>query len=156
MISLIVAVSTNNAIGIDNALPWEIPADMRRFKKLTMGKPIVMGRKTHFSIGKVLPGRDNIVLSRNSYLVIPGCQVIKSLDALDANKDNMIIGGEQVYKLALPLADKIYLTRVHGDYEGDTFFPYVDWDKWAVVEQENHGLFSFYTYVRNYNCGRKR
>jgi len=151
MISLIAAVSTNNAIGINNALPWQIPADMKRFKELTMGKPIVMGRKTHFSIGKALPGRDNIVLSRNSYLVIPGCQVINSLDKLDSNKDNMIIGGEQVYKLALPLADRIYLTRVHGDYEGDTFFPYVAWDKWAVVEQEHFGLFSFYTYVRNYN-----
>ena len=143
--SLIVAVSQNNVIGRDNDLIWHIPEDLKRFKTLTHGKPCIMGRKTFESIlsvlGKPLPGRTSIIVSRSGYSY-EGCPVATSLeDALELAKDYadeeiIIAGGAQIYREALEknLVDQIYLTRVLQDYEGDAFLPALDDTKWEVVE----------------------
>ncbi len=126
-ISIIVAMSENRVIGRDNQLPWHISADLKRFKAITMGKPIVMGRKTWQSLGKPLPGRDNVVLSRNNTLEAVGCFVFSSLDKVLQSyahePEIMIIGGNAVYQLVLPLTQKLYITHIHRHYDGDTFFP---------------------------------
>jgi len=134
MISLIVAASTNNVIGKEGDLPWRLSADLKRFKELTMGKPIVMGRKTYESIGRPLPGRHNIVISRRGDYSADGCTVAQSIDAaLEAAGDVdevMIIGGSHIYDAILPRADRIYMTRVHADIDGDTFFPELLESEW--------------------------
>ncbi len=142
MISIIVAVSTNNVIGSDGDLPWKLPDDLRRFKRLTMGKPIVMGRRTWESIGKPLPGRQNIVLTGRAGLDAAGCAVAASpaeaLAAAGNASEVMIIGGSQVYALFLPKAGRIYLTRVHAEIDGDTYFPGIDEGQWRLVASEAH------------------
>jgi dihydrofolate reductase len=141
-ISIIVAADENGVIGKGNQLPWRLAADMKHFRELTMGKPVVMGRKTHESIGKALPGRHNIVITRNRDLVIDGCTVVASLDdAIDAAGDVdevMIIGGAEVYRESLGLANRIYLTRVHSAVEGDARFPEIDYDEWVETSIESH------------------
>jgi len=140
-ISLIVAMARNRVIGRDGALPWHLPEDLRHFRELTMGKPIVMGRLTHESIGRPLPGRDNIVVSRNREWSVPGCEVVGSLDAAleraallaGADGEVMIIGGARIYAAALPRAERIYLTRVEDDIDGDTRFPELDTGVWQAV-----------------------
>ncbi len=140
-ISLIVAAATNNVIGRDGGLPWHLSEDLKRFKRLTMGKPIIMGRLTHEAIGKPLPDRRNIVISSRNDLEIEGCEVVANPD--DALKlaagaeEVMVIGGGKVYEQMLPMADRIYLTRVDDTPEGDTFFPEIINDEWQVVDQEN-------------------
>lgn len=138
-ISLVVAQSLNRVIGKDNELPWRLPADLKHFKTLTMGKPIVMGRKTYNSIGRPLPGRRNLVLSTKQDLDIPGCEVFHSvgdvLQALSAAEEVMVIGGASVYEQFLDVADMIYLTQVDARLDGDTFFPELDKEKWALVSQ---------------------
>ena len=140
MISLIVAAATNNVIGNRGDLPWRLPADLKRFRELTMGKPIVMGRKTYESIGRPLPGRQNIVITRQDDFVAEGCDVVTSIDAaIDAAGDAdeiMIIGGSHIYDAFLPRADRIYLTRVHADVAGDAYLPAIDHGEWRpdVVE----------------------
>src|SRR5688572_29803091 len=118
MILLVVAVAENDVIGKDNALLWRLPDDLKQFKAVTMGKPVIMGRKTYDSIGKPLPGRANIVISRQRGLRIEGCTVVDSLDAAfdtaGAVPDIAVIGGADIYRQALPLADVIYLTEVHA------------------------------------------
>ncbi|MBA2655220.1 MAG: dihydrofolate reductase [Gammaproteobacteria bacterium] len=122
-----------------NRLPWSMPADLLRFKRITWGKPIVMGRNTYESINRPLPGRKNIILSRNqtSY---PGCFVYPSLqEALDNNKlekEIFIIGGENLYRQTISIADRLYLTIIHHQFEGDTFFPEWNYSDWEVLEQE--------------------
>ncbi len=142
IVSLVVAVAENGVIGRDNALPWRLPNDLRFFKKTTLGHPILMGRATFESIGRPLPGRLNLVLSRNADLHIEGCTVVHSLDeAIAASTDAselMVIGGAQVYAQVLPSADRIYLTRVHGDVEGDTWFPAFDATQWRAESSERH------------------
>lgn len=145
IISIIAAVAKNNVIGYKNKLPWNLPADLKRFKKLTTGHHIIMGRKTHESIGRPLPNRTNIIISENpNYSCHPDCLITHSLDsAVDtARKTNeteiFIIGGSQIYKLTLPLADKIYLTRVKAEFEGDTFFPKLDKSKWKQISCDFH------------------
>ena len=142
MISVIVAASANNAIGAQGELPWRLSEDLKRFKAVTMGKPIVMGRKTWESIGRALPGRQNIVITRRQGFVADGCDVVHSVDeALSAAGDVdeiMVIGGSQVYEIFLPAAQRLYLTRVHADVEGDAFFPAVDEDEWQLVSEEIH------------------
>jgi len=141
MISLIVAASTNNVIGFQGHLPWRLSSDLKRFKVLTMGKPIVMGRKTYESIGRPLPGRQNIVVTRNPDYVAEGCDVVSSVDAAiqtagDA-EEIMIIGGSHIYEAFLPRAHRIYLTRVQAEVEGDAFLPEFnsnDWQETAVEE----------------------
>jgi len=142
MISIIVAASTNNVIGANGDLPWRLSADLKHFKAITMGKPIVMGRKTWDSIGRPLPGRQNIVITRQADFVAEGCDVVASLeDAAAAAGDDeevMIIGGSQIYLLALPMAERLYLTRVHAEVDGDTFFPEIDETQWRLIIDEPH------------------
>lgn len=141
MISLIVAVSANNVIGADGDLPWHLSEDLKRFKAITMSKPMIMGRSTFESIGRALPGRQSIVMSRRTDFVAEGCDVVSSAkEALEAAGDVdevMVIGGGAVYKLFLPKADRIYLTRVKVEVDGDTFFPYIDMDEWYVTGAES-------------------
>jgi dihydrofolate reductase len=135
-ISIIVAVAENQVIGFDNHLLWHISEDLKRFKCLTLGHHVIMGRKTYESVGKPLPGRINIVISRQENLAIEGCLVAKSLEeALELAKQDselFIIGGGDIYKQALPIADKIYFTRVHAGFPGDTFFPELNLSEWAT------------------------
>ena len=142
MISIIVAASANNVIGAKGDLPWHLSDDLKRFKAVTMGKPIVMGRKTWESIGRALPGRRNIVITRRHDFAADGCDVVHSVDeAMSAAGDVdeiMVIGGSQVYEIFLPAAQRLYLTRVHADVEGDAFFPAVDEDEWQLVSEEIH------------------
>ena len=132
----------NRLIGRDNQLPWRLPADMRHFKIVTMGKPIVMGRKTRESLGKSLPGRINIVITRNRNYITEGGIVVHSLEeALDAAGDTeevMVIGGANLYEQALPQADKLYLTQLEESFEGDTWFPEFNPDDWLQDSIESH------------------
>ncbi len=141
-IALIAALAGNRVIGCDNQLPWRISADLKHFKALTMGKPIVMGRKTRESIGRPLPGRKNIVVTRDSAYQAEGCQVVYSIEqALDvaAGSDEvMIIGGAGLYQQTLDRADRLYLTRVRADVDGDTWFPEIDTQQWHEVACESH------------------
>lgn len=160
-LTIIVAVGEDNAIGKDNDLIWHLSDDLKHFKKLTSGHHIIMGRKTFESFPKPLPNRTHVVITRqDKYKVPSGIVVVNSMeDALDASKDDpqpFIIGGGEIYRQALPLADKIELTRVHASFEGaDTFFPELDKNNWKEVantyhmKDENHEYdFSFLTYVR--------
>jgi dihydrofolate reductase len=159
-ISIVVIIAENGAIGKDNALLCRLPDDMKYFKTITMGKPIVMGRKTYDSIGRPLPGRLNIVVSRQADLAIPGCVVVASLkDAIAAAGDVAeiaVIGGAEIYRHALPLANTIYLTRIHASLEGDVFFPPLVDAQWFEAHREYHAAderhvypFSFITLERN-------
>jgi dihydrofolate reductase len=141
VISLIVAASTNAVIGVGGELPWHLSDDLKRFKALTMGKPIVMGRKTYESIGRPLPGRQNIVITTQTGFSAPGCDVVASPDAAIAIAGDaaeiMVIGGGEIYRLFLPLAERVYLTRVHVDVEGDAFFPQLDPSSWREAARES-------------------
>ena len=141
-ISIIVAASTNNVIGVDGELPWRLPEDLRRFKAITMGKPMIMGRATFESIGRALPGRRSIVLTRQTDFSADGCDVVPSVDAalaLARDADEvMVIGGGEIYRQFLPLADCIYLTRVQAEINGDTRFPELDMNEWEVAAVEEY------------------
>ena len=152
-ISLLVAASENNVIGKDNKLPWHISHDLKRFKMLTMGHHIIMGRKTHESIGKALPGRINVVVTRNKNYKAEGCVVVNTVEEalLRSSDDNevFIIGGEQIFKETLPVADRIYLTEIHKNIEGDAFMPELNKEEWIATEIERrteHPDFD-YTYI---------
>lgn len=138
-ISLIVAVSENGIIGNDNQLLWHLPNDLKRFKSITMNKPIIMGRKTFESIGKPLPGRQNIILTRARYLTLPGCDVVHSVnEALDRTQEAseiMIIGGAEIYQLFYPLASKLYLTLVHSVFEGNVHFIAWNPQEWQEISR---------------------
>jgi dihydrofolate reductase len=142
-IALIAAMAKNRVIGLNNGLPWRIPEDMRRFKSLTMGKPIIMGRKTFASIGKVLPGRTNIVVSRQHKLELAGLTLASSLEQALELADQlkpseiMVIGGAQLYDQALPLASRMYLTFIDAEPPGDTFFPVFDPLDWQEQARES-------------------
>ena len=142
MISLIVAVSANGVIGRGGELPWHLSDDLKRFKQLTLGRPIVMGRKTFESIGRALPGRQNIVLTRQSEFAADECDVVSSIDAAIAASGDageiVVIGGSEIYKLFLPLAERIYMTRVHIDVDGEVRFPELVDELWQESERENH------------------
>ena len=135
-VSIVVAVSDNGVIGVRNQLPWRIPADLARFKRITMGNTLVMGRKTFESIGRPLPGRTSLVLTRDpSYQAPEGVLVAHGVDEAMARAPGpeiFVIGGGEIYDLLLPSADRIYLTRVHERFEGDTFFPSLDQEEWAL------------------------
>lgn len=141
LLSIIVAMDESGVIGKNNGLPWHLPADLRHFKQITMGKPVLMGRKTFESIGKPLPGREFIVLTRDKSFAVAGCRVVQTLDeGIEAAADKpelVVIGGAEIFALALPLVSRIYLTRVHARVDGDTYFPAFDRREWlAVSEQE--------------------
>jgi dihydrofolate reductase len=141
-ISIIVAMASNRAIGHENRLPWHLPADLKHFRHITMGKPIVMGRKTWESIGRPLPGRTNIVVTRDEHYTAEGCLVVHSMqEAMQAAGDSeevMVIGGAEFYRQALPYAETLYLTLVEGEFEGDAFFPEIDETGWRAVASESH------------------
>ncbi len=163
-IALIAALSRNGIIGRDNRLPWKLPADMRHFRQLTMGKPILMGRKTFQSIGQALPGRSNIVVSRNPAFQAAGCIVVDSIEAgMQAAGDCeelMIIGGAAIYRAALPLAARMYLTVIQADIEGDARFVEFDSKEWletaridCEADEENPYPYSFITLERRTPAG---
>jgi dihydrofolate reductase len=160
-ISLVVAMARNRVIGRDNALPWRLPADLAHFKRVTMGHPIVMGRRTYESIGKPLPGRKNIVVTRNADLAAPGCTIVHSLDAAwkaaDGAAEACVIGGTTLFEESLPLADTIHLTEVEADVEGDTWFPEFDRGDWSEVEVARHPADARNAYpIRILRLDRKR
>ncbi len=139
IVSLVVARADNGVIGKDNALPWRIPADLKHFKRLTLGKPVVMGRRTFESIGKPLPGRENIVLTRDRGWRAEGVTVAGTLaEALAGRAEAAIIGGAQVYADALPLATRVELTEVHATPEGDTLLAPFDPADWRETAREDH------------------
>ncbi len=141
-ISLIVALDRNRVIGHEGRLPWHLPDDLKWFKRCTLGKPIVMGRRTWESIGRALPERPNIVISSKADFEAPGATVVPSLEgALEVARDHpevMIIGGGVLFAATLNLADRLYLTVVHGDYPGDTFFPAFESGEWRETFREDH------------------
>lgn len=147
-LALIWAMSRNRTIGRNNALPWHLPEDLKYFKRVTMGKPIIMGRKTWESIGRPLPGRTNIVITRDESFSAPGIKVVHSLnDALsvaesvgviDGADEVVVIGGAQIYALTLPNADRLYLTQVHAEVEGDAHFPMFDLTQWHELGREDY------------------
>jgi dihydrofolate reductase len=142
LVSLIVAMAQNGVIGRDNTLPWRLPKDLKRFKAFTVGKPVLMGRKTFESIGRALPDRANLVLTRDrgwgAAGVIAVHSVEEALSYSDGYAELVAIGGAEVYRLVLPFARRIYLTHVHADVPGDTFFPDFDPTQWADVECSMH------------------
>lgn len=142
ILSIVVAISENNAIGKDNQLLWHLPADLKHFKKLTTGHSIIMGRKTYDSIGRPLPNRRNIVITRNNQLSIVGVEVVDNMEAAmelcRAENEVFVIGGAEIYKHALSMTNRIYLTRVHEKYEADTFFPDLVKDQWQETDIERY------------------
>jgi len=154
MLSLIVAVAANGVIGRANQLPWHLPDDLRYFKRVTMGKPMVMGRKTFQSIGKPLPGRPNIVVTRDHTWMADGVHVAHSLDQalalaedLAVGGEVMVIGGAEIFNAAQDSAQRLYFTEVHRDYEGDAFFPLPDPLSWREVSREDHAGDPPYSFV---------
>ena len=147
-VTLVVAAADNDVIGRNNALPWDLPADLRHFRARTLGRPVLMGRLTFESIGRPLPGRSNIVISRDPEYRADGVQVVDSLDAamtlaedialIDGSEEMLVIGGAQIYSLALPRASNISLTRVHLRPAGDTFLPDINWSQWRELERDHH------------------
>ena len=139
-VSMIVAMAENQVIGINNQMPWHLSADLKRFREITMGKPILMGRRTHASIGRALPGRTNIVLTHDRAFDATGCVIAHSFEAsLEAAGDAdelMIIGGSALYEAFLPDAQRLYLTLIHRSFEGDTVFPALEWSAWEISQQE--------------------
>jgi dihydrofolate reductase len=146
-LSMIVAAAQNRVIGRDNALPWYLPNDLKYFKQTTLGKPIIMGRKTYESIGKPLPGRTNIVITRQTDYQPDGVKVVhsvaeardlaESVCLIDGQEEAMIMGGAEIYTLALPDADRLYLTEVHADVDGDANFPEYDKTEWQEISRED-------------------
>lgn len=163
-LALIAAFATNGVIGFDNRMPWHLPADLKHFKALTLGKPIIMGRKTWDSLGRPLPGRLNIVVSHQPGLQLQGAEVFADLDAALARAaqwageqgvdELMLIGGAQLYAQALPLAERLYLTRIELQPQGDAFFPAFDESQWRRVERSEHAAeagapaYAFETWLR--------
>ncbi len=138
MLTLCVAMDETGLIGNNNALPWHLPADLKHFRAITMGKPIIMGRKTYESIGHPLAGRLNIVVSRNPNLLISGCQVLHSLDEILSYEEAVVIGGVAIYKMLLPHVEQMYITRIHAKFVGDTYFPKYISDQWRATERQDY------------------
>ncbi|WAA13278.1 dihydrofolate reductase [Fervidibacillus halotolerans] len=141
MISFIVAMDERGVIGKNNNIPWHLPDDLKRFKRITMGHKIVMGRKTFESIGKPLPGRENIVLSTNPTFHCPSCKVFrdskKLLDyCLHQEEEIFVIGGSKIFQLFLPFVEKLYITRIYHTFDGDVFFPDCNWSKFTILSRE--------------------
>jgi dihydrofolate reductase len=143
---MIWAMAENNVIGRDNKLPWHLPNDLKYFKQLTTGKPVIMGRKTYQSIGRALPNRTNIVISRDSSFSAEGIQIVNTLDdaielaeatcLVNAQDEVIVMGGAEIYKLCLPRADRLYVTLVHANVEGDAYFPDIDLTQYQEVKRE--------------------
>ncbi|MBI2649753.1 type 3 dihydrofolate reductase [Candidatus Woesearchaeota archaeon] len=152
IISLIVAMDENKLIGYKNKLPWNLPSELRYFRETTKHKPVIMGRKTYESIGRPMPERLNIIITRDENYKADGCLVVNSKeDAIKAAKginEIMVIGGAEIYKLFLPIANRLYITKVHGKFKGDTYFPEFNEDEWVkakekFVEKDNENKYSY-------------
>ena len=159
MISIIVAVAQNGVIGCHNKLIWHISEDLKHFKQITTSHPVIMGRKTFESIGKTLPNRENVIITRQNDYVVNGAKVVNSLteaiNLFDKSQEIFVIGGGEIYNEAIKIADKIYLTEVYRDYDGDTFFPNWDRTQWNIIDRQDFqsgqnydGSFSFIEYER--------
>ena len=156
-LSLIVAIGKNRVIGVNNSLPWHLPEDLKRFRAITTGHHIIMGRKTYDSLGRLLPGRTTVIVTRNQAYKVEGAIVVHSLkDAIAAcgnDEEVFLIGGAELYKDGLKLANKLYVTEINAEYEGDAFFPEFDLSEWIAGDTEaytsSNGLgFSYITYQR--------
>lgn len=152
MVSLIAAIGSRRELGKNNRLLWNIPEDLKRFKQLTSGHPVIMGRKTYQSIGRLLPNRTNIIITHNSSFIIPSAQIVHSLeDAIKVAKESegndkiFVIGGGQIFQQALPLADKLYLTIVDKEFEADTFFP--DYSMFRKIVHKKEGKSGEYSFM---------
>ena len=165
-ISILVAMAANRTIGINNTLPWRCPEDLRHFRALTMGHHIIMGRKTYESIGKPLPGRTTVVVTRNRELEIEGCIIAHSLQeaigACAGDEEVFIVGGAELYAQALPIADVLYITEILAEVQGDAFFPEFDRNQWSAAAREEHRQetphpleFHFVTYRRKLSSGAR-
>lgn len=160
-LSLIVAMDDNRLIGSNNDLPWQMPADLAYFKRTTMGKPVIMGRKTFASIGRPLPGRRNIVITRDPGFSAAGCEIANGIEAAlslcsDA-EEVMLIGGASLYQQTIDQATRLYITRIHHIFEGDTWFPEIDLELWKQEIREDHDAdqsnpyaYSFMKFVREF------
>jgi dihydrofolate reductase len=160
MISHIVAMDQNRVIGKDNRLPWHLPADLAYFKKVTMGHAIVMGRKTFESIGRPLPGRENVIVTRNRSFQPEGCKVLHSIEEVKqfaAMRDDevFVIGGAELFRATLPVADRLYITKIEASFPGDTFYPAFDESEWQLVsytkgikDEKNPYDYAFIVYER--------
>jgi dihydrofolate reductase len=154
LVSLVVAATENDVIGRDNDMPWHLPDDLKYFKARTMGKPMLMGRKTFESIGKPLPGRTSLVLTRDPSWSVEGVVVVRSLDEALAWARNApelcAIGGAEIFRLVLPLARRLFLTRIHATIPGDTFFPKIDPAEWREVERTEHPADERHAYAMSF------
>ncbi|MEH7236478.1 dihydrofolate reductase [Bacillus sp. JJ1562] len=161
MISLLLAMDKKQLIGKDNDLPWRLPADLAYFKRVTMGHPIIMGRKTYDSIGRPLPGRENIIVTRDTSYKAEGCKVIHSIDEIvkmndETDQELFVIGGAEIFKEILPYSDRLYITEIEEVFEGDTYFPEFDKAEWKVISKEkgikdekNPYEYTFFVYEKN-------
>jgi len=160
MISFIVAMDKNRVIGKDNKLPWHLPADLAFFKRVTMGNPIIMGRKTFEAIGRVLPGRENIIVTRDNNYQAEGCRILHSVEEIVeidklTKEELFVIGGAEIFKEAFPFAKKLYITLIDEEFTGDTYFPEFVNDEWELVSKEkgqkdekNPYDYYYLTYIR--------
>ncbi len=162
MLSIIVAIANNNVIGKDNKLIWHLPEDLKRFKKITTGHTIIMGRKTFESLGRVLPNRKHVILCNDMELNIDNENVIVLEDIsllkeyIDSEEENFVIGGATIYKLLLPFAQKMYITKIDEDFVGDVYFPKINEEEWKIIQEEqgikneaNPYDYKYITYLRN-------
>lgn len=140
-LSVIVALAKNRVIGLNNTLPWHLPEDLKRFKQLTMGHHIIMGRKTFESLGRLLPGRQTVIVTRNPDYKVDGAIVVHSLEQAmsvsSADSEAFLIGGAELYQQSLPLAKRLYLTMIDAEFEGDAYFPEIELDHWDLLEQQD-------------------
>jgi len=140
-LSVIVALAKNRVIGLNNTLPWHLPEDLKRFKQLTMGHHIIMGRKTYESLGRLLPGRQTVIVTRNPDYKVDGAIVVHSLEQAisvsSADSEAFLIGGAELYQQSLPLAKRLYLTMIDAEFEGDAYFPEIELDHWDLLEQQD-------------------
>ena len=159
-ISLVAALDRRSAIGRDNQLPWRLPGDLKRFKALTMGKPVLMGRKTAQALGRTLPGRRNLVLTRSGQLPFAGMEAVDSLERaieLAGDEELMVIGGGEIYALSLPLATRMYLTHVATEVDGaDAFFPAFDPAEWEIIGRQAHALDAMHDHAFEFVDYRRR
>ncbi|WP_262246934.1 dihydrofolate reductase [Parapedobacter soli] len=160
LVSAIVAAAENNAIGKDNQLLWHLPNDLRFFKRTTTGHPVIMGRKTYESVGKPLPNRRNIIITRQAEYAVAGAEVVHSVEAAigscPGEPEVFVVGGAEIYRQALPLVERIYLTRVHVSLPGDSFFPELDEREWRLASEENHPADERHAYSYSFRILERR
>lgn len=160
-LSIIAAVDQNQLIGSQGKIPWKLPADLQYFKKRTMGSPIIMGRKTFESIGSALPGRRNIILTRNKDFTAKKCEIIHSKNKildnfLEKEEESFIIGGAEIYKQFLAYSDKLYLTVIEHEFSGDTYFPEIDWENWDKISEKKGTTDSKNPYPYSYHIYQRK